>query len=65
MGPASVDVSVSWLCVRASGCDISRAACPGKCDRDGHRHACASAHVLLLRDDAYVNVVQRIATRER
>lgn len=62
---ASVDAHGSWLCVRASGCDIWRAAFPGTRDRDVHRHADASAHVRKLHDDVHVNVVRKIETRGR
>ena len=43
-GQASVDEYVSLLCVRADGCGRWRAVFPGTSDRDGHRHAYASAH---------------------
>ena len=43
-GQASVDEYGSLLCVRAGGCGKWRAAFPGTNDRDGHRHAYASAH---------------------
>jgi hypothetical protein len=43
-GQASVDAYGSLLCVRAGGCGRWRAAFPGTSDRDGHRHAYASAH---------------------
>ena len=43
-GQASVDEYGSLLCVRAGGCGRWRAALPGTNDRDGHRHAYASAH---------------------
>ena len=43
-GRASVDESGSLLCVRGDGCGRWRVAFPGTSDRDGHRHAYASAH---------------------
>jgi len=43
-GQASVDEYGSLLYVRADGCGRWRAALPGTSDRDGHRHAYASAH---------------------
>jgi len=43
-GQASVDENGSLLCVHAGGCGRWRAAFPGTNDRDGHRHAYASAH---------------------
>ena len=42
-GQASVDEYGSLLCVRADGCGRWRVEFPGTSDRDGHRHACASA----------------------
>ena len=43
-GQASVDEHGPLLCVCADGCGRWLAAFPGTNDRDGHRHAYASAH---------------------
>ena len=60
-----MDECGSLLCVRADGCGRWRAAFPGTSDRDGHRHAYASAHAQYLHVDAYAGVVQRRETPRR
>jgi hypothetical protein len=64
-GQASADEYGSLHCVRADGCGRWRVAFPGTSDRDGHRHAYASAHAQSLHVDAYASVFQRRETPRR